>query len=124
MLTLQHHRGPVKYSGVLNCRYYFQALQWMRNNLLLVLTIGGVLVGVITGFLGRLARFSDESIMLVSFPGEILMRLLKMFILPLIISSLVSGNLHKQRLIMKLLGARSQICRKRLLASRLSDCIS
>ncbi|GFG37785.1 hypothetical protein Cfor_08706, partial [Coptotermes formosanus] len=66
-------------------------LQWVRTNLLLALTIGGVVVGVIIGFLGRLARFSDESIMLVSFPGEILMRLLKMFILPLIISSLVAG---------------------------------
>lgn len=66
-------------------------LQWVRTNLLLALTIGGVLVGVLVGFLGRLARLSDESIMLVSFPGEILMRLLKMFILPLIISSLVSG---------------------------------
>jgi Na+/H+-dicarboxylate symporter len=65
----------------------------VRTNLLLTLTIGGVLVGVLVGFLGRLARFSDESIMLVSFPGEILMRLLKMFILPLIISSLVSGEL-------------------------------
>ncbi|XP_069696629.1 excitatory amino acid transporter-like isoform X1 [Periplaneta americana] len=66
-------------------------LEWLRTNLLLALTVGGVVVGVLVGFLGRLARFSDESIMLVSFPGEILMRLLKMFILPLIISSLVSG---------------------------------
>jgi L-cystine uptake protein TcyP (sodium:dicarboxylate symporter family) len=76
------------------CAYFdLQVLQWVRTNLLLVFTIGGVLVGVIVGFLGRLASFSDESIMLVSFPGEILMRLLKMFILPLIISSLVSGDL-------------------------------
>jgi solute carrier family 1 (high affinity glutamate transporter) protein 2 len=93
----------------------------MRTNLLLVLTIGGVVAGVIIGFLGRLAQFSDESIMLVSFPGEILMRLLKMFILPLIISSLVSGNLHRQHLIMKPSMASSQICRKRLLASCVSD---
>nr|CAD7256438.1 unnamed protein product [Timema shepardi] len=69
----------------------YQVLTWMRQNLLLVLTIASVLVGVAIGFLGRLARLSDGSIMLVSFPGEILMRLLKMFILPLIISSLVSG---------------------------------
>jgi solute carrier family 1 (high affinity glutamate transporter) protein 2 len=70
-----------------------QVLQWMRTNLLLAFTIGSVLIGVVVGFLGRLASFSDESVMLVSFPGEILMRLLKMFILPLIISSLVSGDL-------------------------------
>ncbi|XP_069696628.1 excitatory amino acid transporter-like isoform X3 [Periplaneta americana] len=66
-------------------------LLWVRTNLLLTLTICGVLVGLLVGFLGRLASFSGESIMLVSFPGEILMRMLKMFIIPLIISSLISG---------------------------------
>jgi Na+/H+-dicarboxylate symporter len=98
----------------------------MRTNLLLALTIGGVVVGVIIGFLGRLARLSDESIMLVSFPGEILMRLLKMFILPLIISSLVSGNLHKQHMIMKPSRTCSQIFKKKkqLLASCLSGHMS
>ncbi|XP_054272055.1 excitatory amino acid transporter-like [Macrosteles quadrilineatus] len=65
--------------------------QWMSDNILLVLTIGGVLLGLFFGFVGRLANFSDGTILLVSFPGEILMRLLKMFILPLIISSLIAG---------------------------------
>ncbi|KAG8296209.1 Excitatory amino acid transporter 2 [Homalodisca vitripennis] len=65
--------------------------QWMGENMLLVLTISGVLFGCFFGFLGRLANFSDGTILLVSFPGEILMRLLKMFILPLIISSLIAG---------------------------------
>nr|CAD7592473.1 unnamed protein product [Timema genevievae] len=73
--------------------WFVQVLTWMKQNLLLMLTIASVLVGVAIGFLGRLARLSDGSIMLVSFPGEILMRLLKMFILPLIISSLVSGTI-------------------------------
>uniref|UniRef100_A0A1B6D3L4 Amino acid transporter n=1 Tax=Clastoptera arizonana TaxID=38151 RepID=A0A1B6D3L4_9HEMI len=66
-------------------------LQWIRSNMLLVLTIGGVVLGMVFGFIGRLAQFSDGTILLVSFPGEILMRLLKMFILPLIISSLIAG---------------------------------
>lgn len=60
--------------------------------MLLVLTIAGVFMGCFLGFLGRLANFSDGTILLVSFPGEILMRLLKMFILPLIISSLIAGE--------------------------------
>ncbi|XP_043524116.1 excitatory amino acid transporter-like [Frieseomelitta varia] len=66
-------------------------VDWLGENTLLVFTIAGVLVGLILGFLGRLANPSPQSITLVSFPGELLMRVLKMFILPLIVSSLISG---------------------------------
>ncbi|KAK1131309.1 hypothetical protein K0M31_017596 [Melipona bicolor] len=66
-------------------------VDWLGENTLLVFTIAGVLVGLILGFLGRLANPSPQSITLVSFPGELLMRMLKMFILPLIVSSLISG---------------------------------
>ena len=61
--------------------------------MLMLLTIAGVLIGLVVGFLCRLADLSPTTIMLVSFPGEILMRLLKMFVLPLIISSLITGML-------------------------------
>lgn len=64
---------------------------WMKTNLLLMLTIGGVLMGILIGFLARMGEYNDDVIMLVSFPGDILMRMLKMLILPLIISSMVSG---------------------------------
>ncbi|XP_016836671.1 uncharacterized protein LOC100118726 isoform X2 [Nasonia vitripennis] len=64
---------------------------WVRENLLLVLTVLGVLLGCLLGFVGRLGDFSAQSIMLIGFPGEILMRTLKMFILPLIVSSLIAG---------------------------------
>ncbi|XP_060818337.1 excitatory amino acid transporter-like [Bombus pascuorum] len=66
-------------------------VDWFGENTLLVLTIIGVLVGLILGFLGRLASPSLQTIILLSFPGELLMRLLKMCILPLIVSSLISG---------------------------------
>lgn len=66
-------------------------IEWMGSNMLLALTIAGVLMGLGLGFLGRLANLTPQSITLVSFPGELLMRMLKMFILPLIISSLISG---------------------------------
>ncbi|XP_076394215.1 excitatory amino acid transporter 2 isoform X2 [Megachile rotundata] len=66
-------------------------VDWMRENMLLILTIAGVLLGLILGFLGRLFNPSPQAITLISFPGELLMRLLKMFILPLIISSLIAG---------------------------------
>lgn len=68
-----------------------KVVKWIRNNMLLVLTILGVLLGVLIGFLARLGEYNDDVIMLVSFPGDILMRLLKMLILPLIISSMISG---------------------------------
>lgn len=66
-------------------------VDWIGENMLLLLTIAAVLVGLVLGFLGRLADPSPQTITLVSFPGELLMRLLKMFILPLIVSSLISG---------------------------------
>ncbi|KAG8181608.1 hypothetical protein JTE90_017728 [Oedothorax gibbosus] len=65
--------------------------QWMKTNLLLMLTIVGVLLGILLGFLARMGSYSEDAVALVSFPGEILMRMLKMLILPLIISSMISG---------------------------------
>lgn len=70
----------------------FGLLRWIKNNLLLVLTVSGVLVGTFIGFVLRPHNLSEETIMLISFPGDVLMRMLKMIILPLIISSLIAGR--------------------------------
>ena len=59
----------------------------------MVLTFGGVFLGIAFGFLLRPLNLSNEIIMIISFPGDILMRLLKMIVLPLIVSSLVTGKL-------------------------------
>ena len=67
-------------------------LRWIRTNLLLVLTVGGVFLGSALGFVLRPHNLDEETIMLISFPGDVLMRMLKMIILPLIISSLISGT--------------------------------
>lgn len=64
---------------------------WMGENVLLVLTILGVVLGILFGFLARLTTYTPETVMLISFPGDILMRMLKMLILPLIVSSLIAG---------------------------------
>lgn len=56
-----------------------------------MMTIAGVGLGILLGALLRLAELSEDAIMLISFPGDILMRMLKMMILPLIISSLIAG---------------------------------
>uniref|UniRef100_UPI00358F52A7 excitatory amino acid transporter 2-like n=1 Tax=Myxine glutinosa TaxID=7769 RepID=UPI00358F52A7 len=62
------------------------------KNLLLTLTILGIVLGAILGGILRIfAPFHPDTIMVISFPGDILMRLLKMLILPLIISSLITG---------------------------------
>ncbi|KAI5619712.1 solute carrier family 1 (glutamate transporter), member 9 [Silurus asotus] len=65
---------------------------WFTRNLLLTLTIIGVIGGSVLGLLLRyIPNLDSDTLMLVSFPGDILMRMLKMLILPLIISSLISG---------------------------------
>ena len=68
-----------------------QCLSWFGENALLVLTIAGVVLGMVFGFLARLTTYTPDTVMLISFPGDILMRMLKMLILPLIISSLIAG---------------------------------
>ncbi|CAL1544505.1 unnamed protein product [Lymnaea stagnalis] len=65
--------------------------KWCRKNLLLVLTVTGVVLGIIFGFALRPVQMSGDAIMLVSFPGDLLMRMLKMLIVPLIISSMITG---------------------------------
>lgn len=57
-----------------------------------ILLSSGVVMGVVFGMLLRYMKVTDSSVLtMVSFPGEILMRMLKMLILPLIISSLITG---------------------------------
>ncbi|KAM4014694.1 excitatory amino acid transporter 2-like [Anomaloglossus baeobatrachus] len=73
-------------------RCWTKYCSWLRRNLLLILTIAGVIFGSLFGCLLRLLPPLDGNILiLISFPGDILMRMLKMLILPLIISSLISG---------------------------------
>lgn len=55
----------------------------------------GVIVGSVAGALLRYASpLHPDVIMIIAFPGDILMRMLKMVILPLIISSLITGIVH------------------------------
>ncbi|XP_065134467.1 solute carrier family 1 member 9 isoform X1 [Paramisgurnus dabryanus] len=69
-----------------------QQCGWVSHNMLLALTVLGVVAGTVLGMMLRYVPDLDaNSLMLVSFPGDILMRMLKMLILPLIISSLITG---------------------------------
>ncbi|GIY36524.1 hypothetical protein CEXT_420681 [Caerostris extrusa] len=64
--------------------------KWMQKNLLLVLTVLAVLIGIALGFFARMFSYTTDTVTVVAFPGELLMRMLKMLILPLIISSMIS----------------------------------
>ena len=64
---------------------------WLVDNLLLVLTVFSVIGGLVFGCLLRYSDYSDDFVMLIGFPGELLMRMLKMLIIPLIVSSLIAG---------------------------------
>lgn len=52
----------------------------------------GVILGAVSGMLLRVASpIHPDIVMVIAFPGDILMRMLKMLILPLITSSLITG---------------------------------
>ncbi|KAG7480320.1 neutral amino acid transporter B(0) [Solea senegalensis] len=63
----------------------------VKNNLLVILTVAGVIVGVFIGLTVRNATLTRTQMIYVGFPGEVLIRLLKMIIIPLVVCSLVSG---------------------------------
>ncbi|XP_029469340.1 excitatory amino acid transporter 3 isoform X2 [Rhinatrema bivittatum] len=66
--------------------------RFIRTNWLLISTIVTVILGIILGLLVRqYGRLSNLDKIYMAFPGEILMRLLKLVILPLVISSMITG---------------------------------
>ncbi|XP_037638748.1 neutral amino acid transporter A [Sebastes umbrosus] len=66
-------------------------LEFLRKNLLVIMTVSGVLVGVLLGSMVRNMNLTRAQMTYFAFPGEMLLRMLKMIILPLVVCSLVSG---------------------------------
>lgn len=74
--------------------FYLTAQSHLAACLICVFLAGsGVFLGSIAGMLLRhISPLPPDVIMIIGFPGEILMRMLKMLILPLVVSSLVTGG--------------------------------
>ncbi|XP_076134385.1 solute carrier family 1 member 7b isoform X3 [Alosa pseudoharengus] len=62
-----------------------------KQNGLLILSVMAVIIGCLLGFFLRSKQLSEQEVKYFQFPGELLMRMLKMLILPLVVSSLMSG---------------------------------
>ncbi|KAM4733877.1 excitatory amino acid transporter 2-like isoform 3-T3 [Anableps anableps] len=85
----ESHLEPIEARPRSKCA---QICSKMFKNLLLTLTVLGVILGAVAGMLLRVASpIHPDIVMVIAFPGDILMRMLKMLILPLIISSLITG---------------------------------
>ncbi|XP_034827284.1 excitatory amino acid transporter isoform X2 [Maniola hyperantus] len=81
--TTEDRSAPVDHTGV---------KKWFIDNTLLVITLAGVLAGIAIGFGLRPYQLGPDARMVISYPGELFMRLLKLMILPLIIASLIAGS--------------------------------
>ncbi|XP_005385752.1 PREDICTED: neutral amino acid transporter A [Chinchilla lanigera] len=64
---------------------------FLRRHAMVLLTVSGVLAGAGLGAALREFKLSRTQVTYLAFPGEMLLRMLRMIILPLVVCSLVSG---------------------------------
>ncbi|XP_063701282.1 excitatory amino acid transporter 2 [Culicoides brevitarsis] len=64
----------------------------VKKHKMLIFTLFAVAIGVILGFFLRNYELHKDTILLISYPGELFMRCLNLIILPLIVASLIAGT--------------------------------
>ncbi|XP_060585408.1 excitatory amino acid transporter 1-like [Ruditapes philippinarum] len=65
---------------------------WLKQNLLVILTLVACGVGFLIGLLVEPADPSPSAIMWIGMPGELYIRMLKMTIVPLVVCSVIAGT--------------------------------
>ncbi|KAH7963130.1 hypothetical protein HPB52_019652 [Rhipicephalus sanguineus] len=65
--------------------------KFAKEHLFLLLTLAGVIAGVVLGLGLRHASPSESTIVLIGMPGEVFMRSLRMLVLPMMIASIITG---------------------------------
>lgn len=82
-----------KAAGGGRCGPRGRARRCLRANLLVLLTVAAVVAGVAlgVGVLGSGSKLSPSGLEAFAFPGELLLRLLRMIVLPLVVCSLVAS---------------------------------
>nr|XP_020474457.1 excitatory amino acid transporter 1-like isoform X4 [Monopterus albus] len=63
---------------------------FLKKHAFVLFTVGAVIVGIALGFVLRPYKMAYREVKYFSFPGELLMRMLQMLVLPLLISSLIT----------------------------------
>uniref|UniRef100_A0A3B5R2R8 Amino acid transporter n=1 Tax=Xiphophorus maculatus TaxID=8083 RepID=A0A3B5R2R8_XIPMA len=90
-------------------RNEFNIWIFLKRNAFVILTMAGVAVGIGLGFALRHVNMSKRDIAYLTFPGELLLRILQMMVLPLVVSSLIAGISNVDRKDFGKIGLRTLI---------------
>ncbi|KAK7484828.1 hypothetical protein BaRGS_00023871 [Batillaria attramentaria] len=66
--------------------------KYLKENAVLLLTLIGVVLGFAIGFGIRELKPSKDALMWIGMPGELFLRMLNLMVVPLIVSSVISGS--------------------------------
>ncbi|XP_068456917.1 excitatory amino acid transporter 1-like [Clinocottus analis] len=82
---------PLDNPALLKCNKRSNVVAFLMRNAFVMATMAGIALGFGLGFSLRHINMSATDVKYLTFPGELLMRLLQMMVLPLIISSVIAG---------------------------------